>query len=246
MMARMSAFRGDLAILIERGGIVMLPLLVLSIISLTLILERTWFWVTIHRPRRLHRLERLNEALRAGDRPRATKLLTADRSPYGQIVRRLLEQGVAEAVAVEAVQTQRPKLDRFMVSLSTIITAAPLLGILGTVLGIIQSFNLLGEQQTLTDPRAVSVGIAEALLTTAMGLAIALFTLFPYMIFRAQVERALGRVESIIAAAQQGDAAPAQHERPAGVGAGAQVSSAAGPTMRPTASQRSSASSGPG
>ena len=209
MMARMSALRGDLAILIERGGIVMLPLLVLSIISLTLILERTWFWVTIHRPRRLHRLERLNEALRAGDRSRAAKLLTADRSPYGLVARRLLEQGVAEAVAVEAVQTQRPKLDRFMVSLSTIITAAPLLGILGTVLGIIQSFNLLGEQQTLTDPRAVSVGIAEALLTTAMGLAIALFTLFPYMIFRAQVERALGRVESIIAAAQQGDAAPA-------------------------------------
>ena len=210
-----------MAILIERGGIVMLPLLVLSIISLTLILERTWFWVTIQRPRRLHRLERLNEALRAGDRPRATKPLAADRSPYGLIARRLLEQGVTEAVAVEAVQTQRPKLDRFMVSLSTIITAAPLLGILGTVLGIIQSFNLLGEQQTLTDPRAVSVGIAEALLTTAMGLAIALFTLFPYMIFRAQVERALGRVESIIAAAQQGDAAPAQQQRPAGVGAGA-------------------------
>lgn len=246
MMARMSAFRGDLAILIERGGIVMLPLLVLSIISLTLILERTWFWVTIHRPRRLQRLERLNEALRAGDRSRATKLLAADRSPYGLVARRLLEQGVAEAVAIEAVQTQRPKLDRFMVSLSTIITAAPLLGILGTVLGIIQSFNLLGEQQTLTDPRAVSVGIAEALLTTAMGLAIALFTLFPYMMFRAQVERALGRVESIIAAAQQGDAAPAGHERRAGVGAGAQVSSAAGPTIRPTASRHSSASSGPG
>ena len=94
-----------------------------------------------------------------------------------------------------------------MVSLSTIITAAPLLGILGTVIGIIRSFRLLvggpGEGG-LTDPSAVSMGIAEALLTTALGLVVALITLFPYMIFKAQAERALGRVESIIAAAQQG------------------------------------------
>ena len=50
----------------------------------------------------------------------------------------------------------------------------------------------------------VSVGIAEALITTAMGLVIALLTLFPYMIFKSHVERSLGRMESLIAAAQQG------------------------------------------
>jgi biopolymer transport protein ExbB len=115
-------------------------------------------------------------------------------------------------VAVEAVEAQRPRFDRFMVTLSTIITAAPLLGILGTVFGIIQSFNLLGEQTTLTDPRAVSVGIAEALLTTALGLIVALLTLFPYMIFRGQVDRAMGRLESVIAAAQQGAGSAAKSE----------------------------------
>lgn len=91
-----------------------------------------------------------------------------------------------------------------MVSLSTIITAAPLLGILGTVIGIIQSFKLLGEQMTLSDPKDVAAGIAAALLTTALGLTVALFTLFPYMIFRGQVDLAIGRLETVIAAAQQG------------------------------------------
>jgi len=91
-----------------------------------------------------------------------------------------------------------------MVMLSTIITAAPLLGILGTVIGIIRSFNLLGEQRMLTDTRLVATGIAEALLTTALGLVIALVTLFPYMAFRKQADRALGRMESLIASAQEG------------------------------------------
>jgi biopolymer transport protein ExbB len=206
MMATMGDLRTDLALLIERGGWVMLPLLFLSIVSLTLIVERIWFWSALHRPSRIRWLRRLGHALRSGDRPTAKRLVDKDQSPYSDVGRSLLEHGATDAVAVEAVEIQRPKFDRFMVSLSTIITAAPLLGILGTVIGIIRSFRLLGgpSEGGLQDPSAVSMGIAEALLTTAMGLIVALVTLFPYMIFRSQAERAIGRVESIIAAAQQG------------------------------------------
>ena len=88
--------------------------------------------------------------------------------------------------------------------LSTIVTASPMLGILGTVTGIIQSFELLGGSQSIIDPNDVSGGIAEALITTAAGLIIALMALFPYMIFRTQSERALGRFEAIVTAAKQG------------------------------------------
>ena len=203
----------DLFVLIDRGGFIMVPLLALSVISIMLIVERIFFWTTVHRPGRARggarRLRELNTALRLGDRSRARELLASDRTPYGEVARSLLEHGAGDAVAMEAVEVQRPRLDRFMVSLSTIVTAAPLLGILGTVIGIIRSFNLIGApaDQPLTDPSAVSAGIAEALLTTALGLMIALFTLFPYMFFRAQVERAMGRMESVIAAAQQGEAA---------------------------------------
>lgn len=187
--------------LMERGGPVMWPLLAMSIISLTLIFDRMLFWWR-HR-RNAAQVLRLNDALRRGDRQQAARLSKGS-GPFAEVARQMLEDGATDSVALEAVQNQRPRLERFMIILSTIITAAPLLGILGTVSGIIQSFRLLGEQSVLTDPRDVSAGIAEALLTTAAGLVIALVTLFPYMAFRTQVDRAITRLETVIAAAQQG------------------------------------------
>ena len=155
--------------------------------------------------RPLRRLQQVKDALRKGDLDLARKISASDRSPYGVVSGLLIAEGATDAVAIEAMESQRPKFDRFMVSLSTIITAAPLLGILGTVIGIIRSFRILGGGEgDLTDPSVVSLGIAEALLTTALGLVVALITLFPYMIFKGQVDRAIGRVESLVAAAQQG------------------------------------------
>jgi len=194
----------DLSTLIDRGGIVMVPLFVLSIISLALIIERIWFWVLLGGRGNMRRLEKINIALRDGDKEMVTQLTRRDGSPYGEVANTLISQGASDAVALEAVERQRPRLDRFMVALSTIITAAPLLGILGTVLGIIQSFRLLGDQTTLTDPSDVAGGIAAALLTTALGLIVALVTLFPYMLFRGWASQTIGRLEMIIAAAQQG------------------------------------------
>lgn len=194
----------DLASLIDRGGIVMVPLLILSVMSLTLILERVWFWLLTGGRGSMNRLEKINAALRVGDKEKVQKLVRRDGSPFGEVANALISQGASDAVALEAVERQRPRLDRFMVALSTIITAAPLLGILGTVIGIIQSFRLLGDQATLTDPSDVAGGIAAALLTTALGLIVALVTLFPYMLFRGWASQTIGRLEMIIAAAQQG------------------------------------------
>lgn len=190
--------------LLDRGGYVMIPLLILSICSVALIIERVCFWVTLSGRSHLERLAGLNEALREGDPSRIRGMVDGDRSPYGKVVIRLVEDGSSDAVAMQAVDSVRSGLDRYMVVLSTIITAAPLLGILGTVIGIIQSFQLLGSQSNLTDPREVAGGIAAALITTAFGLIVALVTLFPYMIFRAQSSHAIGRLETLIASAQIG------------------------------------------
>ena len=195
----------DLSTLIEKGGYVMVPLLILSIISVALILERCWFWLLMGGRGSMRRIEKLNAVLRRGDTAKAQEIVKSDYSPYGIVAKAMLENGSSEAVAMEAVELQRPRIDRFMVALSTIITAAPLLGILGTVLGIIQSFRLLGEQAVLTDPSDVAGGIAAALLTTALGLIVALVTLFPYMLFRGWSSRSIGRLETVIAAAQQGE-----------------------------------------
>lgn len=197
--------------LLERGGWVMVPLLVLSVISVTLCLERAWFWLRMHPPGRatLRQIADLTAVLRSGSESPQGKLTGAltragSTSVYGRVVQYLLDHGWSESVAVEAVELQRPAMERFMPTLSTIITAAPLLGILGTVSGIIDSFRLLGESQIVTDPRDVSGGIAQALLTTEVGLIIALVTLFPFMIYKAQIDRALSRLEVLIAAGRQG------------------------------------------
>lgn len=67
--------------------------------------------------------------------------------------------------------------------------------------GIIRSFQLLGGSAQVTDINAVAGGIAEALITTAAGLVVALITLFPYMVFRAQSDRCLGNIELLVASA---------------------------------------------
>ena len=217
MSAPLSIPPGELLrTVMSRGGIVMWPLLLLSLVSLTLIIERAWFWLGMHGPRSIARLERLKTALRGGRRDEAQRLLRGDRTVYAAVAARLLDDGPTDPVVLEAVERQRPRLDRFMATLSTIITAAPMIGILGTVLGIIRSFRLLGMDARLADPLQVSGGIAEALITTAAGLVVALCTLFPYMMFRAQVDRSISRLEILVAAARQGAVTKGDASRPSG------------------------------
>jgi len=187
---------------LARGGWVMYPLLAISLVAVTLIFERCWFWLATNGFGRRRWLARLHAALRDGRREAAMAMVEQDRSIYGRVVARLLEAGGSEDVVTEAVETHRPRLERFMPTMGTIITAAPMLGILGTVSGIIASFQVLSEEGMVTDPSRVGAGIAEALLTTVVGLAIALVVLFPYNAFRAQSERTLGRLEALIATAR--------------------------------------------
>ncbi|MCA9285228.1 MAG: MotA/TolQ/ExbB proton channel family protein [Phycisphaerales bacterium] len=197
-------FTSFVADVMTRGGIVMWPLLGLSVLSVALCIERSIFWIRLNGGGRTRWLQRLNAALRTGDRETGEKLLRGDRSAYAAVAAKLLDSGASDAVATEAIEAQRPSIDRFMTILSTVITAAPMLGILGTVLGIIDSFRVLSSGATSSDTRLVSQGIAEALITTAAGLIVALAALFPYMLFRSRADRALGRFETIIAAAQEG------------------------------------------
>jgi hypothetical protein len=97
---------------------------------------------------------------------------------YADVAGGLLDEGTDDAHALAVVENQRPRLERFSVLMSAIITGAPMFGILGTVLGIIDSFGVLGGEDTLADPRLVSNGISEALIATATGLVVALVTLF--------------------------------------------------------------------
>tara|TARA_E500000318_G_scaffold14854_8_gene15239 strand:- start:86414 stop:87022 length:609 start_codon:yes stop_codon:yes gene_type:complete len=185
----------------QAGGWVMYPLLAMSVISLTLIFERTVFWVL--GPQRVgHRrlgfyLERLNHE----SRDSMLKLSGSDSTLEGRLVSRALgSQSTSEPALIGHIEALRPAIERFAPTLGAIIAAAPLLGILGTVTGIIQSFDLLGEASSVSDPTIVAGGIAEALYTTAFGLCIALVTLFPHVYFKSRADRALGHLEVLAGA----------------------------------------------
>jgi biopolymer transport protein ExbB len=100
---------------------------------------------------------------------------------------------MAKAMEAEA-EVSLQRMQRFMSALDTMITVAPLLGILGTVLGIISSFAILGAGG-ISDPRAVTGGIAQALVTTAAGLSIAIITVVPYNFFNSRIRRAVHGME---------------------------------------------------
>lgn len=186
------------------GGWVMYPLLALSLLSVTLCLERALFWVR-HTDRRMARsIQRISAAARRARWQEASTLAASDPSVVGRFGRTLLGPGADDASApdldeadvAQALESVRGSTERFGATLSAIITAAPMLGILGTVTGIIRSFRLLGAEGPITDPTAVAAGIGEALLTTAFGLIIALVTLFPYSVFRAKADRCLARLDA--------------------------------------------------
>ncbi|MEC8560155.1 MAG: MotA/TolQ/ExbB proton channel family protein [Planctomycetota bacterium] len=188
--------------LMDQGGFVMWPLLFMSIFTIALSFERLVFWLRVNSSARL-RFGKFMSALHVGSTARVRDIAAKDDSPYGELADRLAQgEGDADSISVEVVEYQRPRIERYMLVFSTIVTAAPMLGILGTVLGIIRSFELLGAQETITDPREISAGIAEALLTTAFGLVVALIALVPYMACRGQIERAICRFEAMTAAAR--------------------------------------------
>lgn len=203
--------------LMDQGGWVMWPLLVMSLVSLAMTFERQLFWMTTNRPGRGRWLTTLCDLFRAGNTDGVRSAIRGDSSVYARTSVGVLERGTSDAALVETVESVRPSIERFSSAQSTIITAAPLLGILGTVTGIIRSFSLLssGVSERVTDPSLVAGGVAEALITTAFGMVVAILALIPYAIFRAKSDRCFGRIEVIAAAAQQGadpdDEASAKH-----------------------------------
>jgi biopolymer transport protein ExbB len=149
----------------ERGGPVMWPLALLSLLAATLVVERLLFWAREKR-----------------------------QSAFEVIEARQAEQG-DEADLELILDAEQLRLERGMATLDTIIAAAPMMGILGTVLGVIGAFESLAAKST-PDPMAVTGGISQALITTASGLVIALCVLFPYGFFRTRVRARLSEYEA--------------------------------------------------
>lgn len=184
-----------IAELFVAGGVVMFPLLAFSVAAIALIIERIRFWYRINQRqsrvvREVLNLYRLDNVVGALDKLQKNADLPIARMFLSALE---LEQPTPEEfrLALESeAQAEIPVLKRFNNIFETIISLAPLLGLLGTVLGLITSFASLnigdvGGSKT----GSVTAGISEALVSTASGLVVAIFTLMFANTFRGLYQR---------------------------------------------------------
>ena len=178
------------------GGPVMYPLLACSLVVLTVIIERTLFWVQSDRRRDQALVDEVLELCRIGAWDKVREKVAGSSDYLIRIlISGILHRDFSMSKAMEAAAADEIKqMRRYMGVLDTMITAAPLLGILGTVIGIILSFESLGAGG-IEHPETVTMGIAQALITTATGLSIAILTVFPYNYFNSRVESAARTIE---------------------------------------------------
>ena len=174
----------------------MYPLLACSLIMLTVVIERLIYWIQLDIRRNQTLVNEVLELCRVGNWESVKGKVTGSKDYIIRIlVSGILHREFSMSKAMEATAADELKqMRRFMSILDTLITVAPLLGIFGTVTGIIHSFDVLGTSG-IENPQMVTAGIAEALITTAAGLGIAIFSIFPYNYFNSRVENAAIAIE---------------------------------------------------
>ncbi|MEM8676934.1 MAG: MotA/TolQ/ExbB proton channel family protein [Cyanobacteria bacterium P01_G01_bin.67] len=182
------------------GGIVSIPLLGFSLLAIALIIERIIFWWRVKQKQR--RIVKEVLSLYRSDRFAAiAKLKQNAQLPIARIFLEAmeLEQPTPDEFRLaldSAVQAEIPVLRRFNTWFQTIITASPLLGLLGTILGLIQSFSSLDMGNVAsTNASGVTGGLSEALISTVMGLVVAIFTLLFANAFRGLYLRELAFIQ---------------------------------------------------
>jgi biopolymer transport protein ExbB len=175
--------------MLMKGGWVMLPLAVSSLTALTIVIDRIRYFRGIHSK---EEAEKVLDLVSRGKVSEAAGTVGRKSTP----VLRVLKAGIADngraANSVKAMEAaaiaETAAMKRGLTALDTIITLAPLLGLLGTIVGMIQSFNVMATAG-LGQPHAVTGGVAEALIATATGITVAVVALIPYNYFLARIER---------------------------------------------------------
>lgn len=173
--------------LFKNGGPIMWPIGLVALFAAAVLVERAWWWIQLSRHRQPQQVEEVLTALESGDLAAAQQRSQNATDPVLRVIhagithRHASLQGAIQAAAgIELRQA-----GRFLTALDTIITLAPLLGLLGTVTGIMGSFSSIGGSELAVEK--VTGGIGEALIATAFGLGIAIATLIPYNWFHAKV-----------------------------------------------------------
>ena len=183
-----------------KGGYVMWPLLAVSLVALTLVLERLFFTVREKMRRQPAVVAQIFAAAERGDFTAAQKAGATSQDFTARVLTYALQhRDVSFSNALlQASGLELQRFNRGISALDTIVTLAPLLGLFGTVTGMIHAFGLLGASE-LGAPTAITGGIAEALIATAFGLLIAMTALLPFNYLNSQLEAARQELENAAA-----------------------------------------------
>jgi biopolymer transport protein ExbB len=182
-----------------KGGPIMWPLLLSSIVALAVVGERILWWSRQRSKIDMERRHKVFDALKAGDFKVASGMARTSQDP----AIRMIWEGLNYAHTADSLpgalqmtaSDELERAERFLPVMDTVITLAPLLGLLGTVTGIMHSFNFVGSDELAATK--VSGGIAEALIATAYGLGTAIFCLVPYNFFNRKVDRLQRELETV-------------------------------------------------
>ncbi len=197
----------------DKGGPIMWPILLSAIVAIAVVGERAFWWCRESTKRDPKKMEQVLAALENSDIPAATKIAEGSEDPVIRMIYRGLNhvhtslQGALQLAA--GIELKRA--GRFLTVMDTLVTLAPLLGLLGTVTGLMRAFLNIGSAELSVS--AVTGGIGEALIATACGLGIAIFALIPYNFFSSRLtqlqfdlETAATNVEVMVGAIKPGAA----------------------------------------
>lgn len=185
--------------LLLNGGILMIPIAILSIIAIYLIVER---WLTLKKADKNPEdfLDDLKDRVVRGDLNGARDLCKRTDTPFS----RMLEKGVAklgkplsniEASIENIGRIEIYKLERFLNHLATIAGAAPMIGFLGTVIGMIEAFISIAQAEGAVSPKLLSSGIYQAMVTTVAGLVVGIIAYIGYNWLVGKVEKIVHQME---------------------------------------------------
>jgi biopolymer transport protein ExbB len=182
-----------------KGGPVMYPLFVCAIAAIFVVIERA---VAVSRAdiNAEELIDQIRPLLRADRGDEALALAEKTRGPVAAILangiqHRHLAGDAVERTLEEFALREAPRLRKHLGVLDTVITAAPLLGLLGTVTGMIRAFHVVGLSSLNSAPTAITGGVAEALIATATGLTIAIISLVAYNYLVERVKAITAKME---------------------------------------------------
>lgn len=187
--------------LFREGGPIMYPILICLVLTITVIIERGWSLRRVNViPRGL--VEEVNSLIRSGHHEEALAAARRSLSPMGRIFEAAIDAGMSDNRKGENIQegveasgkAEARELMRYMGMLGAIAGISPLLGLLGTVTGMIRSFNVIAKLGA-ANPHVLATHISEALLTTAFGLTVAIPAFIAHRYYQARADAFVAEME---------------------------------------------------